>query len=212
MELCGGTHARHTGEIGVFRIAAESAIAAGVRRIEAIAGLPAYASAHADAERLRQLAAKLGAPLGELEKKLEAMLAQQKELEKQLESLRKKQAAAAAGQLLHQAVEIAGVPTIIEAIDGAGGDELQTIADALKGLAFRGVVFLAGVQTGQVALAATVSPDFTGKFQAGKLIQAAAPMVGGKGGGRPDSARGAGKETAKIGEALGKVRALLTGE
>ncbi len=212
MELCGGTHARHTGEIGLFRIAAESAIAAGVRRIEAVAGLPAYASGVSDAERLRQLAARLGAPLGELEKKLEAMLGQQKELEKQLESLRKKQATAAAGQLLHQAVEIGGTPTIIEAIEGAGGDELQTIADALKGLTFRGVVFLAGVQPGQVALVASVSPDYTVKYQAGKLIQLAAPMVGGKGGGRPDSARGAGKDTSKVGEALGKVRAVITGE
>jgi alanyl-tRNA synthetase len=212
MELCAGTHTRHTGEIGLFRIGAESAIAAGVRRIEATAGLHAYADALADSERLKQLAGRLGAPLGELEKKLESMLAQQKELERQLESLRKKQAAATAAALAHQAVLYSDTPAIVEALEGASGDELQSIADALKASAFHGVVFLAGVHEGQAALLASVSQDLTGKFQAGKLIQAVAPMLGGKGGGRPDNARGAGKDTAKVAEALGMVRALLSGE
>ncbi len=210
MELCAGTHVSGTGEIGLFRIASEGAVAAGVRRIEAVAGLPAYDFATADAERLKALAAKLGSPLPELEKKLEAMLAGQKEMERQLESLRKKQAAATAANLVGLAQLIGGKHAIIERIEGATGDELQTIADALKAAAFKGVVFLAGTPApDQVALLASVSSDLTSTIQAGKLIQNIAPVVGGKGGGRPDNARGAGKDAGKIADALMKVRELL---
>jgi alanyl-tRNA synthetase len=209
MELCGGTHTRHTGEVGLFRIVSEGAVAAGVRRIEAIAGLTAHEQAVADTERLKQLAATLGSPLPELEKKLAALLAQQKDLERQLESVRKKQAAATAAQLDHKAQTIGGISSIIEKLDGATGDDLQLIADALKASAFKGVVFLAGTAGDQVALLASVSPEHTAKLQAGKLIQAIAPIVGGKGGGRPDSARGAGKDVAKAGEALEKAKALI---
>jgi alanyl-tRNA synthetase len=211
MELCGGTHTRHTGEVGLFRIVSEGAVAAGVRRIEAIAGLTAHEQAVADTERLKQLAAALGTPLPELEKKLAALLGQQKELERQLESLRKKQAAATAVQLDHKAQTLGGTPAIVEKVDGATGDDLQQIADALKASAFKGVVLLAGTAGDQVALLASVSPEYTAKLQAGKLIQALAPIVGGKGGGRPDSARGAGKEVAKAGEALEKAKALIAG-
>ncbi len=210
MELCGGTHTRHTGEVGLFRIVSEGAVAAGVRRIEAVAGLVAHEQTVAEAERLRQIAGTLGAPVAELEKKLGAMLAQQKEMEKQLESLRKKQAAATGAQLATRAQTLGATPAIIEKIDGATGDELQTVADALKASDFQGVVFLAGIVGEQVALLASVSPDFTTKFPAGKLIQTIAPLIGGKGGGRPDAARGAGKDATKINEALAQVRALLS--
>jgi alanyl-tRNA synthetase len=208
MELCAGTHVRGTGEIGVFRIVGESAIAAGVRRIEAVAGLPAYDSATADAERLKALAGKLGAPLGELEKKLDAVLSQQKDLERQLKSLQQKQASATAATLVGLAVTLNGTPAIIQQVAGATGDELQAIADALKGT-FNGVLVLAGSSGEQVALLAAVSPEFTAKFQAGKIIQAIAPVVGGKGGGRPDNARGAGKDPSRIADALQQAKALL---
>ena len=159
---------------------------------------------------MRQLAEKLGTPLGELEKKLDAMLAQQKDLEKQVESLRKKQAAAAAASLSAQAQVVNGTPAIIEKIDGATGDDLQSIADALKG-AFKGVIVLASAPAAdQVALLASVSADFTSRFQAGKIIQTIAPVVGGKGGGRPDNARGAGKDPSRLAEALNQARALIT--
>ncbi|MHA3771033.1 alanine--tRNA ligase [Verrucomicrobiota bacterium sgz303538] len=209
MELCAGTHVRGTGEIGLFRIVGESAIAAGVRRIEAVAGLNAYDFATNDTERLKQLAAKINSPLGELEKKLDAMLGQQKELEKQLESLRKKQASATAATLVGLAQDLNGTPAIVQNVPGASGDELQTIADALKGAPFKGVVVLAGTAGDQVSLLAAVSPEFTSKFQAGKIIQAIAPVVGGKGGGRPDNARGAGKDASKVDAALTQAKSLL---
>ncbi|MEI7958226.1 MAG: alanine--tRNA ligase [Verrucomicrobiota bacterium] len=208
MELCGGTHVRATGEIGLFRIVSEAAIAAGVRRIEAVAGLEAYELARAASDRIVGLAAKLNAPMGELEKKLDALLAEQKELQKQLKAVQQRQAADTASALLCKAETLNGIPAIIANLGAVDGDALQAVADALKGK-FAGVVVLAGATEGSVALAASVSPEFVKAFQAGKLIQAIAPIVGGKGGGRPDFARGAGKDTAQLDAALGKARDVL---
>ncbi|MGC1478867.1 MAG: alanine--tRNA ligase-related protein, partial [Chthoniobacterales bacterium] len=210
MELCGGTHVRATGEIGPFRILGESAIAAGVRRIEAIAGTVAIDHARADADRLVALAALINAPVVELEKKLVASLAQHKALEKEMGALRQKQAAVAAQELLNN-VRSAGlkIPAIIEAVPGASGDELQSMADALKGR-FEGAVVLIGASGDSVALVATVSPDHAKTVRAGDLIKTIAPVVGGKGGGRPEAARGAGKDQSKIAEALAEAERALT--
>jgi alanyl-tRNA synthetase len=210
MELCGGTHTRATGEIGVFRIVSEAAIAAGVRRIEATAGLPAYESARADMDRLTNVSGKLNAPLAELEKKLEALLTQQKTLEKQLAALKQSRAANVAVELLEK-VRSAGLktPAIIENLGDADGDYLQAVADALKGK-FDGVVVLAGAANGSVALVATVAPVHTKAIQAGKIVQSIAPLVGGKGGGRPDNARGGGGDASKIPDALREAEKLLS--
>ncbi len=208
MELCGGTHTRATGEIGLFRILGENAIAAGVRRIEAIAGLTAFDAMSLDRELIRSIAGKVSSPVHELEKKVDALLAQQKELEKSLRSATMKEAANTAKSLVVRAKEINGTPAIIENLGEVDGDTLQAIADALKGQ-FKGVVVLGGAMDGAVALIAAVSPEFTAKAQAGKIIQTIAPIVGGKGGGRPDNARGGGKESAKLVEALAKAASLL---
>jgi alanyl-tRNA synthetase len=210
MELCGGTHARATGEIGLFRIVGEGAIAAGIRRIEAVAGLQAYEKTMADAELIAQVAARVNSPASELEKKIESLLLQQKELEKQLRAVQQKQAVEAARGLVAKAQALKSVRAIIENVGPADGDFLQSVADALKG-EFKGVVVLGGVANGAVSLVATVSPEFTKQFQAGKLIQAIAPILGGKGGGRPDNARGGGKDVSKLDEALSKAKGLLGG-
>ena len=210
MELCGGTHTRATGEIGLFRIAAESAIAAGVRRIEALSGLEAYRRANEELQLIRTLSGKVNSPVGELEKKIEAMLAQQKELEKQLKALQQKEASDLARSLGAKAQGLGVTRAIIENLGAGDGDFLQSVADALKGQ-FKGVVVLGSSANGAVALVATVSPELTKQFQAGKIIQAIAPIVGGKGGGRPDNARGGGKEVAKLDEALSKARSLVAG-
>jgi alanyl-tRNA synthetase len=210
MELCAGTHTRATGEIGLFRINAESAIAAGVRRIEAQAGLNAYDLATADTQRLHALATKLGTPLPELEKRIEGMVMQQKELEKALKAAQQREAAGRAKDLLATAQTINGTPAIIANLGAADGDTLQTIADALKAAAFKGVIVLGGVANNAVALIASVSPDFTAKIQAGKIISTVAPIVGGKGGGKPEGARGGGKDPSKLDEALAKARELLS--
>ncbi|MEI8341539.1 MAG: alanine--tRNA ligase [Verrucomicrobiota bacterium] len=208
MELCGGTHTRATGEIGLFRIISEAAIAAGVRRIEAVAGLSAWEVADVEKERLKTLALKLNAPLGEVEKKLDAVLAQQKELEKSLKAAQQREAAGRAKDLLASAETINGISAIIANLGTADGDTLQAVADALKSQ-FKGVIVVGGESNGAVALVASVSPDFTAKVQAGKIIQAIAPIVGGKGGGKPDNARGGGKDAGKLNEALAQAKRML---
>ncbi len=208
MELCGGTHARATGEIGLFRIVSESAVAAGVRRIEAISGLQAYEKMMQERELIINVAGKVNSPIGELEKKIESLLVQQKDLEKQLKAVQQKQAAGRAKELIASAKTINSIPTIIENLGEADGDTLQTIADALKSQ-FKGVIVLGGAANGAVSLIAAVTPDFTAKIQAGKIIQTIAPIVGGKGGGKPDNARGGGKDAAKLDEAIEKAKTLI---
>jgi alanyl-tRNA synthetase len=208
MELCGGTHTRATGEIGLFRITGESAIAAGVRRIEAVAGLEAYRKANDELHLIKSLAGKVNSPVHELEKKIESLLAHQKELEKSIKATQQREASNVASNLLEEVHTLNGVPTIIRNVGGVDGDFLQAVADSLKGR-FKGVIVLGGATNGAVALVAAVSPDFTAKVQAGKIIQTIAPIVGGKGGGKPDNARGGGKDAGKLDEALAKSKSLL---
>jgi alanyl-tRNA synthetase len=209
MELCAGTHTHATGEIGLFRIVSEAAIAAGVRRIEAIAGLQSYEAASKEGERLRALAAKLNSPPGEIEKRLDALLARQKELERALKTASQREATDRAKELVAKSQVFNGIPAIIANLGHADSDSLQAVADALKGR-FQGVIVLGGAaDPSSVALVAAVTPEFTSRIQAGKLLQQIAPLVGGKGGGRPDNARGGGKDPAKIDEALARAKTLL---
>jgi alanyl-tRNA synthetase len=207
MELCGGTHVRATGEIGLFRIVGENAIAAGVRRIEAVAGLAAYDVMKLDRELIRSVSGKVNSPIGELEKKIASLLEQQKALEKQLKARQQKEAAGAAKNLVAKAVTMGGKPAIVERFD-ADGDTLQGMVNELKGQ-FKGVIVLGGASGGAVALVASVSSDYTAEVPAGKIIQQIAPVVGGKGGGKPDNARGGGKDVAKLNEALAKAKEIL---
>jgi alanyl-tRNA synthetase len=208
MELCGGTHTRATGEIGLFRIVGENAIAAGVRRIEAVAGLSAYEAMRVDRELIRSVAGRINSPVHELEKKIDGLLTQQKELEKQVRQAMQRNASNAASELLGRAETVNGIPRIVHHLGDADGDFLQAIADALKAR-FHGVIVLGGCANEAVSLIAAVTPEFTAKFSAGKIIQAIAPVVGGKGGGKPDNARGGGKDAGKLEEALARARALL---
>jgi alanyl-tRNA synthetase/REP element-mobilizing transposase RayT len=209
MELCGGTHTRATGEIGLFRIVGENAIASGVRRIEAVAGLEAYRKATDEVSLIKTLAGKVNSPVHELDKKIESLLAHQKELERQVKSAQQREASNAASRLLEEIQTVNGVPAIIHNLGGVDGDFLQAVADSLKGR-FKGVIVLGGgPQRESVALVAAVTPEYTAKVQAGKIIQQIAPIVGGKGGGKPDNARGGGKDAGKLDEALAKAKSLL---
>ena len=208
MELCGGTHCRATGEIGLFRISAESAIAAGIRRIEAVSGLEAYRKANDELQLIRNLAGKVNSPVAELEKKIETLVAQQKELERQLKGLAQKQAAELSNALLSKVRTLGGIPAVVEEVAQADGEALQAIANELKGR-FEGVLVLGGVAGSAVALVASVGAGYAGKVHAGKIIQQIAPIVGGKGGGRADNARGGGKETASLAAALAKAKELI---
>ena len=208
MELCGGTHTRATGEIGLFRIVSEGTIAAGTRRIEAVCGLEAYGRAAQELQLIKTLAGKVNSPIVELEKKIETLVEQQKALERQLKAMQQKEAAGAAKGLVSRAETINGVPAIIENMGALDGDTLQGMVNELKSL-FKGVIVLGGAANNAVALIASVSPEFTARVQAGKIIQQICPLVGGKGGGKPDFARGGGKEASKLDEALGKAKELL---
>ncbi len=168
----------------------------------------AYEKSLKDTEQIEGIAKQLNAPIGGLEKKIESLLAQQKELEKQLKATQQREASNAASELLERVHSFNGVPAIIHNLGAVDGDFLQAVADSLKGR-FKGVMVLGGATGGAVALVASVSADFTAKFQAGKIIQAIAPIVGGKGGGKPDNARGGGKDAGKLEEALAKARSLL---
>ena len=212
MELCGGTHTRATGEIGLFRIVGENAIAAGVRRIEAVAGLQAYAAARHDLELLRSVAGRLTAPVAELEKKVDALLAHQKELEKELKAALSRDAASKANELWNpniQPVIYNGIPLISHNFGAATPEYLQSVIDVLRQRNFGGLVVLGGSANGSVTLIASVSSEFTARVQAGKIIQAIAPIVGGKGGGKPDHARGGGKDATQLDAALARVHTLL---
>jgi alanyl-tRNA synthetase len=208
MELCGGTHVRATGEIGLFRIVGESAIAAGVRRIEAVAGLEAYKRANDELHLIKLLAGKVNSPVHELEKKIESLLEHQKAVEKQLKSAQQREASNAASNLLEQIQTVNGIPAIVHNLGSADGDFLQLVVDSLKGR-FKGVIVLGGAANNSVSLVAAVSPEFVSKISAGKIIQTIAPIVGGKGGGKPDNARGGGKDASKLDEALAKAKTLF---
>jgi alanyl-tRNA synthetase len=204
MELCGGTHVAATGELGLFRILSEGAVAAGIRRIEAVAGLAAWQHVVAEQTLLRAAAARVNAPVTELDRKLEALLEQQRALEKQLRALQQKQAAAAAEALLAQVQPCGGMPVLIARYD-ADAETLQTMVNALKGRV-QGLVLLGGVADGAVSLVAAVSGPQASRVHAGQLLQKIAPLVGGKGGGRPDHARGGGRDAEKLDAALARAR------
>ncbi len=205
MELCGGTHTRFTGEIGLFRLVAEGAVAAGVRRIEAIAGLEAYNAARADAGLLKLLAGKVSAQgASDLEKKIESLLDQQKALEKALKAAQQREAAGRAKDLLSTAEGHA----IIANLGEVDADYAMALNDALKSQ-FPGIIVLAATGNGSVALFANVGKEHQSKVQAGKIIQTIAPIVGGKGGGKPDFARGGGKDVSKVDAALAEARKLI---
>ncbi len=208
MELCGGTHVRSTGQTGLFRITSESAVAAGIRRIEAVAGFVAWQQAVEGAKRLEALAARLNAPLGEIERKIDALLENSRNLEKAWKAAQIREADAKARELIAAVESQGGVSSIIADLGAVDGDFLQAVLDALKGR-FEGIAVLAGHGGGAVSLAASISPAFITRFQAGKIIQSIAPLVGGKGGGKPDQARGGGRQVDKIPEALARVKALL---
>jgi alanyl-tRNA synthetase len=208
-ELCGGTHVRRTGDIGVFKIAMEQSAAAGVRRIEAITGAPALA----DYQRARQLLGEISARLGVNEDNLAAAIERaeqtQRQLEKQLESMKRKGAFSKLDDLIAQVRTIKGVKVISAEIEGVDRETMRQLVDSLRQKLGSGVVVLGTASDGKVALLAGVTKDLTSKLHAGKIVQAAAKGVGGSGGGRPDLAEAGGKDTAGLKRSLDQVFSLI---
>jgi alanyl-tRNA synthetase/REP element-mobilizing transposase RayT len=232
MELCGGTHVSSTGEIGPFRIVKEEAIAAGTRRIEAVAGDAARAWAKQEAARQQEkfetfARKKQDIPLlpafdgdattTEMLKQVDARAAHLEKVDAEVREWEKKTAKSVETELKSRAAKIAneleqahaGNNFCVAEVPDADGKLLQGVVDALKSK-FKGPIFLAGTHDASVALLAYVPNELSSKFQANKLIQQIAPIVGGKGGGRPESAQGAGKDASKVNEALAKAREILS--
>jgi alanyl-tRNA synthetase len=204
-ELCGGTHLDATGQIGLFKVTDEGAVASGVRRIEAVTGEPALAHVGREEAALRESAGLLRIPPLELPRRLATLLEDQKRLEKQLAQLESKLARTQAQDLVTAAKPVAGVPVLAARLDGLDPDGLRSVVDTLRDRLPSGVIVLGSAVDGKVNLVAAVSKDLTKRFAAGRLVQEIAKMVGGGGGGRPDLAQAGGKDASKLDEALAAV-------
>jgi len=208
-ELCGGTHVKRSGDIGIFKIVGESSVAAGVRRIEAISGVRALEEYQSAADSLRSIAAGLNVGPEEIEATTQKLVEGRRELEKQLNTVQKKSAQGSADELMAQAREVKGVRLVAARVPDMSREALRGLVDTLKQKLGSGVIALGMVEAEKVALIVGVTKDLTAKCNAGKIIQAIAKEVGGSGGGRPDLAEAGGKDTSALNMAIDTVPAIL---
>ncbi|EMV5871941.1 alanine--tRNA ligase [Escherichia coli] len=205
-ELCGGTHASRTGDIGLFRIISESGTAAGVRRIEAVTGEGAIATVHADSDRLSEVAHLLKGDSNNLADKVRSVLERTRQLEKELQQLKEQAAAQESANISSKAIDVNGVKLLVSELSGVEPKMLRTMVDDLKNQLGSTIIVLATVVEGKVSLIAGVSKDVTDRVKAGELIGMVAQQVGGKGGGRPDMAQAGGTDAAALPAALASVK------
>ncbi|EMX9241585.1 TPA: alanine--tRNA ligase [Klebsiella pneumoniae] len=205
-ELCGGTHAARTGDIGLFRITSESGTAAGVRRIEAVTGEGAMAILHAQSDQLNDIAQLLKGDSHNLGEKVRSALERTRQLEKELQQLKEQAAAQESANLSSKAEEINGVKLLVSELTGVEPKMLRTMVDDLKNQLGSTIVVLATVADGKVSLIAGVSKDVTDRVKAGELVGMVAQQVGGKGGGRPDMAQAGGTDASALPAALASVK------
>ena len=205
-ELCGGTHVSRTGDIGLFKIASESGVAAGIRRVEGITGDNALAYVQQLLQTLGQAAATVRAPVTELPERIGQLQEQSRSLERELARLKAKLASSRGDDLAEQALEVGGVKVLASRLDGADPKTLRATVDQLKARLKSAVVVLAAVDAGKVQLAAGVTGDLIGKVKAGELVAHVAAQVGGKGGGKPDFAMAGGSDAAGVDKALTSVQ------
>ncbi len=206
-ELCGGTHVQRTGDIGLFKIVSEGGIAAGVRRVEAVTGANALAYLQQMEASVRQAAATLRTPVGELQGRIQQVLDQVRTLEKELAAARAKRASVQGDDLASQAVEVKGIKVLAARLDGADAKTLRETMDKLKDKLKTAAIVLASVEGGRVQLAAGVTADSTGRIKAGELVNFVALQVGGKGGGKADLAMAGGTKPEALAAALATVPA-----
>ena len=206
-ELCGGTHVKATGDIGLFKVVAESGVAAGVRRIEAVTGANALAYLQSLEDTVSQAAGALKAPAAELTARIGQTLEQVKALEKEIAALKGKLASSQGDELMTQAVDVKGLKVLAATLEGADAKTLRDTLDKLKDKLKTAAIVLAAVDGGKVQLAAGVTADSTGKVKAGELVNFVAQQVGGKGGGKPDMAMAGGTDATALPKALASVQA-----
>ncbi len=205
-ELCGGTHVKRSGDIGFFKVVAESGVAAGVRRIEAVTADGALAFAQAQERQLNDIAGLLKAGPSELGSRLAQVVDNVKAMEKELARLKSRLAASQGEDLASAAVDVKGVKVLAASMDGADGKALRETVDKLKDKLGSAVIVLGSAESAdKVTLIAGVTADLTGKVKAGELVGHVAAQIGGKGGGRPDMAQGGGTDAGKLAGALASV-------
>ena len=211
-ELCGGTHVKRTGDIGLFKIVSEGGVAAGVRRVEAWTGEGALTLVQLQEDQLRQVADAVKAQPQEAAARVAQILDNVKTLEKELARLKSKLAGAQGDDLISQAVDCKGVKVLAALLEGADATMLRETLDKLKDKLKSAAIVLAAVDGGKISLVAGVTPDLTAKIKAGELVNMVALQVGGKGGGRPDMAMAGGTEPANLAAALASVTAWVKGK
>jgi len=211
VELCGGTHVRATGDIGLFAIASESGVAAGVRRIEAITGLDSLTAYQRQRDELGALSSVLNSRPGELGARLAALQDENKRLARELQQAKMKAALGPQGSASAEddVTEVAGVKLVARQVSGLDKDGLRALVDQHRDKIKSGVVVLASPSDGKVSIVVGVTPDLTKKAPAGQIVKQLAPIVGGGGGGRPDFAEAGGKDPSKIGELLAASKGVI---
>ena len=208
-ELCGGTHVSRTGDIGLFKIVAESGVAAGIRRIEAVTGKGALEHVQQQEAKLTGAAQLLKAPIAELESRIAQLQESARAAERELARLKAKAAASAGDDLAGGAIDVKGAKVVAAALDGSDAATLRETIDKLKDKLKSAAIVLASVSDGRVTLIAGVTNDLTGRVKAGELVNHVAKQVGGKGGGRADMAQAGGSNPAALPEALQSVRGFV---
>jgi alanyl-tRNA synthetase len=210
MELCGGTHVQRTGEIGLLKVVHESAIAAGVRRIEAVTGKEALTHVQKAEEELKKAANLFKANPLEIADRTEKLLKHTKELEKEIEALKGKLAAKDSGDLISQARDIGGVKVLAAEVSIADAKTLRDFGDKLRDKMESGIILLGSKAGEKALLLCMVTKDLAGKYHAGNIIKELAPLVGGSGGGRPDMAQAGGTQPENLGKVFPVLETLLT--
>ena len=209
-ELCGGTHVERTGDIGLFKLVAETGIAAGVRRVEAVTGQGALTYVEREEEVLRRICESLKTGADGVAERVQQLVAGNRSLEKELEQLKGKLASAAGSDLAAQAVDVNGIKVLSVNVEGLDSKSLRDTVDQLKNKLGTAVVVLATVEDGKIALVAGVTKDLTGRIKAGDVVNSVARQVGGKGGGRPDMAMAGGNDVDVLPAALNSVVEFVT--
>jgi len=204
-ELCGGTHVRNTAEIGLFHILSEGAVAAGVRRIEAVTGLPAWRCLREEAGTLHGVARELQVAAPEVPERVRKLSSQIKALEKALQEARRRSSRDLVGEILSGAKEVAGVRRVSAEVEAMDAAALRDLADAVKGKLSSGILLLGAREGERCHLVAGVTPDLTGRFSASDIVRKAAALVGGGGGGRKDMAQAGGSRVGNLPEALASI-------
>ncbi|MDD5171346.1 MAG: DHHA1 domain-containing protein [Syntrophales bacterium] len=209
MELCGGTHVGRTGDIGALKVVSESAVAAGVRRIEALTGGEAITYLKKVEGELKKAAHLLKANPLELSERIEKIQHHQRDLEREIEALKGKLAAKDSADLINRTKDIRGIKVLATIVDAPDVKTLRDFGDKLRDKISSGIILLGSKVGDKAMLLCMVTKDLTGKYHAGNIIKAIAPVVGGSGGGRPDMAQAGGPDAGKLEEAIGKLEGLL---